>query len=230
MSAQSKTTQGGGTHTIKVLLVDDHPVVRAGLGRLIDQQADMVVSGEAESASEALRVMADDEPTLAIVDISLKNSSGIELIKDIKVRHPDVPVLVLSMHDESFYAERVLRAGARGYVTKEEAASKVLEAIRRILAGEMYLSEKMASKMLTVFVQGPREEEGSTVDRLSDRELEVFELIGSGLQTREIADKLHLSIKTIESHRANIKRKLGLENATELLQRAIQWVQIERSA
>jgi len=213
---------------IRILLVDDHPIVRQGLGQLIAQEPDMEVCGEAESAPEALRAIANLKPTVAVVDISLKDSSGVELIKDVKVRYPALPVLVLSMHDESFYAERVLRAGARGYVTKEEASETVLAAIRRVLRGEIYLSEKMASKMLSVFVGGPRQPVGSSMDLLSDRELEVFELIGRGLQTREVAQKLHLSVKTIESHRANIKRKLGLANATELMQRAIQWVEVEK--
>ena len=165
---------------------------------------------------------------MAVVDISLKDSSGIELIKDLKVRFPDLLVLVLSMHDESFYAERVLRAGARGYVTKEEATESVIIAIRKLLDGGIYLSDNMASKMLSKFVDGPSEAGGLPVDRLTDRELEVFEFIGRGTSTRQIADKLHLSIKTIESHRENIKRKLKLDNATELLQHAVKWVQIEQ--
>ncbi len=214
---------------VRLLLVDDHPVVRKGLAQLIDGESDMAVCGEAETATEALAIVRQTEPDLAIIDISLKDSSGIELIKDLRARYPRLPVLVLSMHDESFYAERCLRAGAMGYVTKEEATETVLTAVRRILSGDLYLSEKMASKMLSVFVSGGRNSSGSSIDRLSDRELEVFELIGRGLPTREVAEKLHLSVKTIESHRANIKRKLNLSNATELLQRAIQWVEVERS-
>ncbi len=225
----SSPPREASTGITRVLLVDDHPVVRQGLAQLINGESDMEVCGQAESASEALKAIKQDEPDAAVVDISLKDSNGIELIKDLKVRHPQLPVLVLSMHDESFYAERCLRAGARGYITKEEAIETVLTAIRRVLSGDLYLSENMASKMLSVFVSGGRSAAGSDVERLSDRELEVFELIGLGYQTREVAERLHLSVKTIDSHRANIKRKLGLANATELLQHAIQWVQCERN-
>lgn len=225
----SSPPREASTGTTRVLLVDDHPVVRQGLAQLINGESDMEVCGQAESASEALKEIKEEQPDAAVVDISLKDSNGIELIKDLKVRYPQLPVLVLSMHDESFYAERCLRAGARGYITKEEAIETVLTAIRRVLSGDLYLSENMASKMLSVFVSGGRSAAGSDVERLSDRELEVFELIGLGYQTREVAERLHLSVKTIDSHRANIKRKLGLANATELLQHAIQWVQCERN-
>ncbi len=223
------TTERSGTDTsdVRIFLVDDHPVVRQGLARLLAEGGGMCVCGEAESAAEALARIQDADPDLAIVDISLKDSSGIELIKDLRVRHPDLPVLVISMHDESFYAERVLRAGARGYVRKEEAADTILDAIGRVLGGDIFLSESVASEMLSVFVGGPREGSQSSVDRLSDRELEVFEMIGHGLQTRTIADKLHLSVKTVETHRANIKRKLGLDDATALVQHAVQWVHCE---
>lgn len=227
MSARSDQQTAG--KKIKVLLVDDHPIVRQGLTQLIDQEEDMVVCGEAETPLEALKVIEETKPSIVLVDISLKEASGIELVKDAKIRYPDLPVLVLSMHDESFYAERVLRAGSRGYVTKEEATEKVLIAIRRVLAGEIYVSDKMASKMLSKLVDGRPGAEGFSLERLTDRELEVFELIGQGLSTRQIAKKLHLSIKTIESHRENIKRKLKLKNAAELLQHAIQWVQVEKA-
>jgi DNA-binding NarL/FixJ family response regulator len=214
----------------KIILVDDHPIVRQGLTQLIDAEDDLHVVGEAETPVEALKVIDQVQPDIALVDISLKEASGIELVKDIKIRHPSLPVLVLSMHDESFYAERVLRAGARGYVTKEEATEKVLTAIRRVLTGEIYVSDKMASKMLSKMVDGRPGTEGSfSLERLTDRELEVFELIGQGLGTGQIAKKLHLSVKTIESHRENIKRKLKLRNAAELLQHAIQWVQVEKA-
>ena len=212
----------------KIAIIDDHPIVRQGLAELIAHQPELVVCGDAEDAAGALEMIEDSKPDIAVVDISLKNSSGIELIKDIKVRFPDLLILVLSMHDESFYAERVLRAGARGYVTKEEATESVITAIRKLLDGGIYLSEKMASKMLSKFVDGPPEMGGLPVDRLTDRELEVFELIGRGISTRQVAERLHLSIKTIESHRENIKRKLKLENATELLQHAVKWVQVEQ--
>jgi DNA-binding NarL/FixJ family response regulator len=170
------------------------------------------------------------KPDLAIVDITLRDTSGIELIKDIKIRFPKLPVLVLSMHDESFYAERALRAGARGYVMKEEASEKVMTAIRRVLAGEVYLSESVAARMLSKYVDGRPEQGSNPVERLSDRELEVFELIGRGLGTSQIAEKLHRSIKTIEAHRANIKRKLQLRTSPELLRMALQWVQTQETA
>jgi DNA-binding NarL/FixJ family response regulator len=218
------------TRKMRVILVDDHPIVRQGLTQLLQHDPDLAVVGEAESPVEALKVIDDLKPDIALVDITLKDASGIELVKDIRVRHPQLPVLVLSMHDESFYAERVLRAGARGYVTKEEAPEKVLNAIKRVLAGEIYVSEKMASRMLSKLVDGRPGTEGFSLERLTDRELEVFELIGQGVGTRNIAKKLHLSVKTIESHRENIKRKLKLKNAAELLQHAIQWVQVEKTS
>ncbi len=225
MAADAKNDDGKK----RVAVIDDHPIVRRGLSELIAHQVDLTVCGEAEDAAGALKMIAEAGPDIAVVDISLKDSSGIELIKDLKIRFPDLLVLVLSMHDESFYAERVLRAGARGYVTKEEATESVIVAIRKLLDGEIYLSEKMASKMLSKFVDGPSEAGGLPVDRLTDRELEVFELIGRGIGTRQIAENLHLSVKTIESHRENIKRKLKLDNATELLQHAVKWVQIEQA-
>jgi len=209
--------------------VDDHPIVRQGLAELIDPEPDLEICGEAEDAAGALRTIEESGPDLAVVDISLKDSSGIELIKDLKVRFPDLVVLVLSMHDESFYAERVLRAGAKGYITKDEATEDVILAIRKLLDGGFYLSEKMSAKMLSKFVEGPSETGGMPIERLTDRELQVFELIGRGISTRNVAVKLHLSIKTVESHRENIKRKLKLDNATELLQHAIKWVQIEQA-
>jgi DNA-binding NarL/FixJ family response regulator len=213
---------------IKVFVVDDHAVLRRGLAQLVAHEPDMVICGEAPDAQGALEGMEKTRPDVAVVDISLRDSSGIELIKDIKVRWPDMPVLVLSMHDESFYAERVLRAGAKGYVTKGEASEKVVEGIRHVLRGQPFVSEKVAAKMISKFVGGPSGAKGVSVEALSDREFEVFGLIGEGLQTRQIATRLHLSVKTIDTHRENIKRKLGLQNAPQLLQRAIQWVRYER--
>ncbi len=224
------TKDKAGNSKSKIMLVDDHPIVRQGLSELISHQEDMTVSGEAESVAAALAIMEKTLPDLAIVDISLKDSSGIELIKDMKVRFPDVKVLVLSMHDEAFYAERVLRAGAKGYVTKGEPAETVLAAIRKIIGGEIHLSEQMSSRMLSKFVDGPAKTGGLPAERLTDRELQVFEMIGHGTSTRQIAENLHLSIKTIESHRENIKSKLKLQNATELLRHAIQWVQLEHGS
>jgi DNA-binding NarL/FixJ family response regulator len=183
------------------------------------------VCGEAESVSEALDMLAREKPDVAIVDLHLKNSSGLELIKDLQVRQPDMPILVLSMRDEGFYAERVLRAGARGYVTKEEGPRKVLEGVRRVLAGDIYLSDRMASKVMSKIVGGLDKPGDSPMDSLTDRELEVFELIGQGLPTREVAERLHISPKTVDSHREHIKDKLQLDNSTDLLKHAIEWTQ-----
>jgi len=210
-----------------VLIVDDHPIVRQGLTQLIDQEPDLHVCGQAEDAYQAMRAIRERTPDMVLVDISLKQTSGIELIKDIKVQYPSLPVLTLSMHDEGIYAERALRAGAKGYIMKQEATEKVVTAIRRVLAGEVYVSEGMAAKMVSKLVAGPAETGGSPVDRLSDRELEVFRLIGAGYGTREMAQKLHLSIKTIETYRAHIKEKLDLVDANELLRTAITWVNAE---
>src|SRR4051812_15221957 len=192
----------------RVVLVDDHPVVRQGLARLINDEADLTVCAEADGAAAALEVIQQLKPDLVVVDISMGGTDGIELIKDLRVRFPGLPALVLSMHDESLYAERVLRAGAKGYVMKQEAPEKVMTAIRRVLAGEVYVSEKIAGRLLKAMsgTKGPASE--SPLDRLSDRELQVFRLIGSGLSVREIADKLFLSVKTIETHREHIKEKL----------------------
>jgi len=213
----------------QVLVVDDHEIMRQGLVQLIEQEGDLAICGQAEDVGGALKAIADSRPDIALVDISLKDSSGIELIKDIRVRWPDMPVLVLSMHDESFYAERVLRAGAKGYVSKSEVSAKVIEGIRKVLAGELYVSEKVVSKILRSTV-GKQTSDVAPVDRLSDREFEVFELIGRGLQMREIAARLHLSLKTVEAHRENMKKKLGLDSAGALLTYAVQWIQIERDA
>ena len=214
----------------KVLIVEDHPIMRSGLAQLIGQESDLVLCGEAEDAHGALEAIKKSEPDIAVVDISLKDSSGIELIKNIKIRWPNLPVLVLSMHDESFYAERALRAGAKGYVAKAEVSVNVIAGIRQVLNGGVYVSEKITSKMLHKLVGGGKDLETFPIDRLSDREFEVFELIGQGLQTRQIAEKLHLSVKTIDAHRDHIKRKLKLDSATKLLKYAVQWVQLERDA
>lgn len=207
-----------------VLIVDDHPIVRQGLRGFIDQEADLEVCGEADDARAAMEAIKQLEPDLAIVDISLKETSGLELIKDIKARYPEVLVLALSMHDESLYAERVLRAGGRGYITKHQATDHIILAIRTVLAGEVYVSDRMKQRIMGKLV-GDRHDVGAkAIDRLSDRELEVFELIGRGQSTRQIAEKLFLSVKTIETYRQHIKTKLGLADAAELLQYAIRWV------
>jgi len=211
-----------------VLVVDDHELMRMALVQLIGQEQDLAVCGEAEDTPGALKAIEELEPDIAIVDISLKQSHGIELIKDIKARRPDFPILVLTMHDESFYAERVLRAGAKGYVTKAEVSSKVIEGIRKVLDGEVYISDAMASKVLTRLVGQKGGQPSFPIDTLSDREFEVFEMIGQGMQSREIARRLHLSRKTVDAHREHIKKKLSLESATDLLMYAVQWAQFER--
>ncbi|MCF7855110.1 MAG: response regulator transcription factor [Candidatus Pacebacteria bacterium] len=208
----------------RVIVVDDHPVVRRGLAQLINHETDLEVCKETGSAQETLKAISEQEPDIVVLDLTLGDTNGFSLIKDIKMRHKGVAVLVLSMHDESLYAERALRAGAQGYIMKEEATERVIGAIRRVLKGDIHLSEKMSTRLLSQMLGGTKDHQ-SHLSCLSDRELEVFELIGRGLQTRQIAEKLHLSVKIIETHRANIKRKLDLGNAIELLQYATQWAQ-----
>ncbi|MGP8200514.1 MAG: response regulator [Limisphaerales bacterium] len=211
------------TQKAKVLLVDDHPLVREWLANLINQQSDLEVCGEADSAPKALQMIGTAKPEAAVVDISMEGGSGIELIKNIKASHPDVLVVVLSMHDEALYAERALRAGARAYVMKREATKRVLEAIRCVLGGKLYLSDKMAMLMAEKFVDGRLGTAGSVIEKLSDRELEVFQLLGRGCGTRQIAEELHVSFKTVQSFCARIKEKLHLANAAELLREAVRW-------
>jgi DNA-binding NarL/FixJ family response regulator len=212
-----------------VYVIDDHPIVREGLTRLINGEPDLFVCGAAEDTYTALRSMEILKPDIAIADISLKGPDGIELIKNLKNRMPGLPVLVLSIHDESIYAPRALRAGARGYIMKQEATENVLVALRRVLGGEVYLSDRMANKVLQQFVGAGGTSPKFPVDRLSDRELEVFRLIGQGHGTRRIAEALHLSVKTVESYREHIKEKMTLSDASELVQHAIQWVEREKS-
>jgi len=208
----------------KILIVDDHPIVRRGLTELINQEEDLLVSAQAEDAYQAMESIRAQEPDMAIVDIALKETSGMELIKDIKTQYPSLPVLILSMHDESLYAERALRAGAKGYIMKQQATEELITAIRKVLGGQVYVSDRMGAKILSKLAGGRPNATASAIDRLSDRELEVFRLIGHGHGTRQIAEKLHLSVKTIETYRAHIKEKLNLPNAAELLRHAIQWV------
>jgi len=208
----------------RILIVDDHPVVRSGLRMLIDDEPDLFVCGEAGDADEAIRVLDAQKPDLVIVDLSLKGSSGLELIKRIKSRESGSKMLVSSMFDESLYAERVLNAGALGYVSKQEAMEKVIEAIRCVLSGRVYLSAAMSDRMLHRLTRDHQVPERSPVETLSDRELEVFEAIGRGRTTGEIAAHLHLSVKTVETHREKIKAKLGLKSAAELYQYAVRWV------
>lgn len=222
-----KGTMAAKKNQTRILIVDDHPLLRQGITQLINQEKDMQVCGEADEPNKALNAIANTRPDVVILDISLKGTSGIELLKNIKVRYPKLLVLILSMHDESVYAQRALRAGAAGYIMKQEATERVLVALRKVLGNEVYLSEELGSKMLNRLVGGRGSLTGSPIEELSDRELEVFGLIGQGHGTRPIAEKLHLSVKTIESHRAHIKEKLNLKNATELVHHAIQWVQSE---
>ncbi len=209
----------------KILIVDDHPILRKGLSMLISQEPDLQVEGEAEDAHKAMEMIDRVKPDMIILDISLPGIDGVELLKSIRLRYGDVPTLVVSMHDESLFAERALRAGARGYIMKQEAVEKVLVAIRHVLSGEIFVSNKIATKMLEKFVDGSTTAESSAVALLSDRELTVLHLIGQGFGTRQIAEKLHLSVKTVESYRSHIKEKLRLNTATDLLKYAIQWVQ-----
>jgi DNA-binding NarL/FixJ family response regulator len=209
----------------RVLIVDDHPILRKGLSLLINSEPDLTVVAEAENAQQAQEKIEAHQPDMLIVDISLPGIDGIELIKTVKLSHRDLPALVVSMHDESLFAERALRAGARGYIMKQEALDKVLVAIRRVLAGEIFVSEKIATSMLEKLVSSEDKAVSSPIGLLSNRELTVFQMIGQGYKTNQIAEKLHLSIKTIESYRAHIKEKLKLTDGTDLLKYAIQWVQ-----
>jgi DNA-binding NarL/FixJ family response regulator len=209
---------------IRILLVDDHAVVRFGIAQLINRQPDMTVCGEEEDASRALGAIATLKPQLVIADISLKDSSGLELMRNIKAQYAGLPILVVSGHDESVYAEIAFRAGALGYLMKEEALDKIVMAIRRVLSGAIYVSDTLAAKMLQQQIRGQTSINESPVKDLSDRELEVFQLIGQWKTTRDIAEELHLSVKTIEYYREQIKRKLSLKNAAELTQRATAWV------
>ena len=206
-----------------MFVVDDHPIVRQGVGLMINQQPDLTVCGEAEEAERALQDIATAKPDIVIIDISLNGPDGLDLLKSMRRRSPELPVRILSMHDESVYAERALRAGANGYIMKQEATDKVLVALRRILAKEIYVSDRIANRMLQHYVRGAENEPHASVAELTDRELEVFRLIGEGCGTRQIAEKLHLSIKTVESYQAHIKDKLALRSARELVQHAIQW-------
>lgn len=207
----------------RVLLVDDHPVVRQGLALLIEREPDLCVCGEADGAHSAYHAITTLRPDLVVLDISLSGPDGLDVLKEIRTKTTNLPVLILSMHDESIYAERAMRAGANGYIMKQEATEKVLVAIRRILQGDVYLSDRLTSTLLQQYVRGTSPAKSSPLLNLTDRELEVFRLIGEGHGTRQIAEELHLSVKTIESYQAHIKEKLALRNARELVQHAIEW-------
>ncbi len=219
----AKTQTSVQTRKCRVLLVDDHPIVRQGLALLIDREADLSVCGEAEGANTAFQAIQTLQPDIVVLDISLSGPDGLDVLKEIRMKSGSLPVLILSMHDETIYAERAMRAGAHGYIMKQEATEKVLIAIRRILQGEVYLSDRLTNTMLQQFVRGTSPVKSSPLVALTDRELEVFRLIGEGHGTRQIADELHLSVKTIESYQAHIKEKLALRNARELVQHAIEW-------
>jgi DNA-binding NarL/FixJ family response regulator len=212
----------------RILIVDDHPMMREGLAQLIEHEPDLCVSAQADNAAQALSAIAAQPPDLAVVDISLPDKNGLELIKDLQTMQPQLPLLVISMHDETLYAERVLRAGGRGYIMKQEGGKKLMEAIRQVLNGQIYVSEKMSAKILELFSGRRPTTSNSPVERLSDREFEVFQLIGQGHSTRQIAQHLHLSIKTVEVHRANIKKKLELASGAELVRFAIRWAEAKR--
>ena len=220
---ETKIQWGVRKAKVRVLLVDDHPVLRKGLAQLINQDPQLAVCGEAEDAPQAIKAIETLQPDLVIMDISLKHGNGIELLKTVKPHYPDLPVLVLSMHDESLYAERSLRAGAMGYLMKDEPAEQLLFAIGRVLAGEIFLSNRMKSRMMLQFAGRNGKAPSSTLEQLTDRELEVFRLIGAGRTTREIADHLHLSMHTVQAYREFIKAKLKLPNSTQLVQHAVHW-------
>jgi DNA-binding NarL/FixJ family response regulator len=215
----------------KVLVVDDHPIVREGLAQMINREPDLAVCGYAADMHSAVQLIGALKPDILIVDISLNGPDGLDLLKHIRAHDPGLPVLILSMHDESIYAERALRAGANGYIMKQEATNNVLDALRCILNREVYVSPRIANKMLQQFVGGSSNEKThSSVDGLSDRELEVLRLIGAGHGTRQIAEELHLSVKTVETYQAHLKEKLALRNSRELVQYATRWCMSARAA
>ncbi|MGO9519032.1 MAG: response regulator transcription factor [Candidatus Korobacteraceae bacterium] len=230
MTPVTKRQETVETSKLRVFVVDDHPIVRQGLAQMINREPDLTVCGEAEQAASALQAIVSERPDILILDISLGGPDGLELLKNVRMRYPALPVLILSMHDESIYAERALRAGANGYIMKHEAAERVLVAVRQILNREIYVSERVANRILHHYISGTSTVKQSPLADLSDRELEVFRLIGEGHSTRTIADELHLSVKTVESYQAHIKDKLSLKNGRELVQHAIQWVMNEKVA
>lgn len=213
---------------LKIVVVDDHPIVRQGLAQIINQEEDMALAGEAGDATEAMKVIKQVNPDMAIIDVSLTGTSGIELTKNILIHYPKMPILIVSMYDESLYVERVLKAGAKGYLMKQEATDNIVAAIRKILGGDIYVSEKMRDTLVHKLIAGGVPS-GSSSENLSDRELEVLQLLGQGFSTRQIAEELHVSVKTVESHYANMKNKLNLKSAHELIQYAIKWTLAEKS-
>ncbi len=224
----SATVQASQSAKARILVVDDHPIVREGLVRVIDQTADLLVCAHAENIAQTLDAAERSKPDLVILDISLGGQNGIELIKDLKVRYPNLPVLVHSMFDETMYAERCLRAGAKGYVMKQAPPQHLLDGVRRVLKGEVHVSEAMTSQLLCRISGGPGGKGSSPTELLSDREFEVFELLGRGHRTSEIARILHLSDKTVQTHREHIKEKLDIADAVTLVRRAVQWVEAQK--
>lgn len=211
--------------TAGILVVDAHPLVRERLREVIEQEPDLSVCGEAADHQGALKLVASTRPALVILDLMLRDSNGLDLLKDLHVQYPELAALVLSMHDESLYAERSIRAGARGYINKQQATKEVLKAIRTVLAGRIYLSEARMAELTAQMAGRPRAQSGLGIESLTDRELLVFELLGRGLSTRDISARLHLDMRTVETYRARIKQKLNLEDASQLLQHAIRWVE-----
>jgi len=213
----------------RIFIVDDHPMMRQGLAQLINNEPDLQVSGEAESAEQALSAIDGSKPDLVLADVTLTGRSGLELIKDIQALRPDLAVLVISMHDESLYAERVLRAGGRGYVMKQEGGKQIMQAIRQVLSGQIYFSPKMSAKILEALSGRRSDASNSPLERLTDREFEVFQLLGDGKGTRQIAEQLHVSVKTIEVHRLHIKEKLKIDDAPSLVRYAVRWVETQKT-
>lgn len=226
MTANNKPA---GQQRVEIFIVDDHPMMREGLARLINNEPDLRVCGEAGAAGEALQSLSAAKPHLVLVDIALPDRSGIELIKDLQAIHPELPVLVISMHDETLYAERVLRAGGRGYIMKQEGGKQLMQAMRRVLGGQIYVSEKISARILESVSGRGLGRYRSPLEKLTDREFEIFQLIGQGHGSRQIAEHLRLSIKTVEVHRLHIKEKLRLHDATSLVRFAVRWVETQKT-
>jgi DNA-binding NarL/FixJ family response regulator len=220
---KTRKSQTGLEGRRRILLVDDHPLTRYGMARLLEQEPDLEVCGEAENASRALGAVRALRPRLMLADLSLPGGDGLELIKDVRTLYPEVAILVVSMHDEALYAERALRAGARGYIMKNEGGDRLVAAIRQVLRGKTYVSERMSGRVLEIFSGRRRRADDTTIGKLTDREFEVFRLIGEGLTTREIGQRLRLGMKTVETHRLHVRQKLGLATGPALIQYAVRW-------
>jgi len=226
---QPVRSSGSASRKARILLVDDHPIVRQGLALMLAAEHDIEVCGQAKDVQEALTMVTSLSPDLVVADLSLSGLSGLDLLKDIRSHHSTIPVLILSMHDETVHAERVLRGGARGYVMKQEATGTIMTAIRQVLAGHIYLSDRMSSKLLGKLAGTADSGSASPMERLTDREVQVFTLIGQGIGPRAIAEKLGLSVKTVEAHRENIKAKLGLGSGNELIRYAMQYLMDQKA-